>query len=457
MIDKKAGIISGLFVYLVCCKMKRMLQKPRLSYSLSASLLFLLIALEILFTTFLRSTFLSPAWNGFFLFLLSMLIGLFPFLIHTETPVSKTFLNERSKEQLKYIWWAAIAVCFIFWARNLNLHPVNVQESDIIPQIETLVKRHQHGSFPYSIITEWGYDFFPTYLPLTWGPFHLTEFMMIDYRYLVFAGWMLLLLVFSQKLLQQFADDVVHLYLFVLMQFIFWGYLLYADLSLMRTVELLIGAYYAFFLLSVEKGKWWTMGLALILCLLSRYSLVLWLPFFFLLLWKEKGISDVLKCVAVIAGGILLLYVIPFLSNDIDIFFRGINTYTIAGLGEWKGQSWQAAGEKPFQLFRGTGLAALFYDNSSAPVEQKLEQFKQIHLWASLLTVMLLAAWYWLKLRPQKMPLQLIAAASLKIYLAVFYGFVLIPYVYLYIVPLISSVFVLYYLRQHSKISQSFA
>lgn len=434
-----------------------MLQKPRLSFNFSASLLFILIALEILFTTFLRSTIFSAAWNGFFLFSLSLLIGLFPFFIQTNAPINKTALSERSKERLKYIWWGAIAVCVVFWARNINMHPVSINDSDVIPQIEKLVQRHQQGEFPYSIITEWGYDFFPTYLPLTWGPFHLTEFMMVDYRYLVFAGWMLLLLAFSQRLLEQFANNLVHLYLFVLLQLIFWGYLLYADLSLMRTVELLIGAYYAFFLFSIEKGKWWMMGLALLLCLLSRYSLVLWLPFFFLLLWKEKGLLVVMKCITVIAGGILLLYVLPFLSKDMEIFFRGVKTYTIAGLGEWKGQSWQAPGEKPFQLFRGTGLAALFYESSSAPVERKLEQFKQIHLLASLATVLLLVIWYWFKLRKQKMPLQLVAAASLKIYLAVFYGFVLIPYVYLYIIPLISSVFVLYYLRQHSKTSQNSA
>ena len=434
-----------------------MFKKPTLSYSFSVSLLFLLIALEILFTTFLRSTIFSPVWNGFFLFLLSMLIGLYAFFIQTNSSVNKTALSESLKERLKYLWWGAIAICFIFWARNLNLHPVSVRESDVIPQIETLVKRHQQGSFPYTIITEWGYDFFPTYLPLTWGPFHLTEFMMVDYRYLVFAGWMLLLVAFSQKLLRYFANDLVHLYMFVLLQFIFWGYLLYSDLSLIRTVELLISAYYALFLFSLEKTKWWAMGLALTVCLLSRYSLVLWLPFFFLLLWKEKGPVVVLKCIALISAGITVLYVVPFLSKDVDIFFRGVKTYTIAGLGEWKGQRWQSRGEKPFQLFRGTGLAAMFYETSSAPVEQKLDQFKQIHLWVSLLSVILLTAWYWLKLHKQKMRLQLVIAAALKIYLAVFYGFVLIPYVYLYIVPLISSVFVLYYLSQHSGTSQNYA
>ena len=145
---------------------------------------------------------------------------------------------------------------------------------------------------------------------------------------------------------------------------------------------------------------------------------------------------------------------VPFFAKDFSIFLRGVQTYTIAGIGEWKGQAWQAPGDKPFQLFRGTGLAGFYYDRSSGTVEQKLKTFKTIHLVLTLSTVFLLAAWYWLLGKKQKLYVPLVAAAALKIYMAVFYGFVLIPYVYLYIVPLISSVFVLYYIRQQSRISQ---
>ena len=195
-------------------------------------------------------------------------------------------------------------------------------------------------------------------------------------------------------------------------------------------------------------------GATLLLCLLSRYSLVLWLPFLVLLLAKKDGVSSVFKWIGVVVTGVCVLYVIPFLIKDFSIFLRGVQTYTIAGIGEWKGQSWQAPGDKPFQLFRGTGLAGYYYDRSSGTVEQKLETYKTIHLVLTLSTVFLLAAWYWLLGKKQKLYIPLVAAAALKIYMAVFYGFVLIPYVYLYIVPLISSVFVLYYIRQQSRISQ---
>ena len=431
-----------------------MFPKLKLSYTASVTILFSFVVIEILFTTFLRATLLSPVMNGVLLFVISLLIGLYPFVVSTEPSDSAIGLSRQSQQFRSYGWWFFAAVNFVFWARYLHLYPVSINDSDVIPQIEMLVKRQQQGVFPYTVITEWGYDFFPTYLPFTWWPFHITEFMMVDYRYLVFGSWLLVLFIFSKQLEEDNNADRSDLFLFILLQLLFWGYLFASDLSLMRTVELMIGSYYAYFLFSLEKRKWWMIGGTLLLCLLSRYSIVLWLPFLVLLLAKKDGVPSVFKWIGFVVMGVVALYVIPFLLQDFSIFLRGVQTYTIAGIGEWKGQSWQAPGDKPFQLFRGTGLAGFYYDRSSGTVEEKLGTFKTIHPVLSLSTVFLLAAWYWLLGKKQKLYVPLVAAAALKIYMAVFYGFVLIPYVYLYIVPLISSVFVLYYIRQQSRISQ---
>lgn len=431
-----------------------MFPKLKLSYTASVTILFSLVAIEILFTTFLRTTLLSPVMNGMFLFVISLLIGLYPFVTSTEPSDSAIGLSRQSQQFRSYGWWFFAAVNFVFWARYLHLYPVSIHDSDVIPQIEMLVKRQQQGIFPYTVITEWGYNFFPTYLPFTWWPFHITEFMMVDYRYVVFGSWLLVLFIFSKQLEEDNNADRSDLFLFLLLQLLFWGYLFASDLSLMRTVELMIGSYYAYFLFSLEKRKWWMIGGTLLLCVLSRYSIVLWLPFLVLLLAKKDGVPSVFKWIGVVATGVGVLYVFPFLIKDFSIFLRGVQTYTIAGIAEWKGQSWQSPGDKPFQLFRGTGLAGFYYDRSTGTVEQKLKTFKTIHLVLTLSTVFLLAAWYWLLGKKQKLYVPLVAAAALKIYMAVFYGFVLIPYVYLYIVPLISSVFVLYYIRQQSRISQ---
>lgn len=432
-----------------------MLPKLKLSYTASLTILFSLVTVEILFTTFLRATLLSPVMNGVFLFVISLLIGFFPLVTSTEAPVSEKGLSRQLQQLRSYGWWFFAALNFVFWARYLNLYPVNVNDSDVIPQIEMLVKRQQQGVFPYKVISDWGYDFFPTYLPFIWEPFHITEFMMIDYRYLVFGSWLLVLFIFLKRLEKNNNADRSDLFIFLLLQLIFWGYLFASDLSLMRTVELMIGSYYAYFLFSLENRKWWIIGITLLLCVLSRYSLVLWLLFLVLLLAKKDGVSFTLKWIGFIVTGVCVLYVIPFLIEDFSIFLRGVKTYTIAGIGEWKGQSWQAPGDKPFQLFRGTGLAGLYYDRSSGSVEEKLKTFKTLHLLLISVTVLLLAVWFWFFGRKQKLYVPLVVTATLKIYLAVFYGFVLIPYVYLYIIPLICSVFVLYYTKQRSGILQS--
>ncbi len=431
-----------------------MFPKLKLSYTTSVTILFFLVAVEILFTTFLRTMFLSPVMNGIFLFVISLLIGLYPLITTTEAPDSAHGLSRQSQQFRSYGWWFFAALNFVFWARYLHLHPVNVKDSDVIPHIQMLVERHSQHIFPYQMITEWGYEAFPTYLPFTWWPFHLTEFMMIDYRYLVFGSWLLVLFIFSKQFEEDNNADRSDLFLFLLLQFLFWGYLFASDLSFMRTVELMIGSYYAYFLFALEKRKWWIIAGTLLLIVLSRYSIVLWLPFLVLLLAIKDGVPSVFKWIGAVVAGVCLLYIVPFLLKDVSIFLKGLQTYSNASLSEWKGQTWQAPGDKPFQLFRGTGMAAWFYNRSRGTVEEKLKMYKTIHLVLTMSAVLLLAVWYWLIGKKQRLYIPLVAAAALKIYLAVFYGFVLIPYVYLYIVPLISSIFVLYYVRQQSRISQ---
>ena len=68
-------------------------------------------------------------------------------------------------------------------------------------------------------------------------------------------------------------------------------------------------------------------------------------------------------------GLVLLLigafYIIPFLLKDPSIFINGNSSYDVAALGEWDGQSWQAPGDRPLQLFQGLGFASWAYNSFS--------------------------------------------------------------------------------------------
>ena len=127
-----------------------------------------------------------------------------------------------------------------------------------------------------------------------------------------------------------------------------------------------------------------------------------------------------------------------------------LKTYDIATLDEWNGQSWQLAGDKPYQLFRGTGLAGLFYDSWGGTTQEKLKMFQLLQLWVLIFITGILILWYWMLGRKKVLSWPLMVTGSLKIYLAFFYAFVQIPYVYLFMVPAIISVFCIYYFMQGS-------
>jgi hypothetical protein len=110
------------------------------------------------------------------------------------------------------------------------------------------------------------------------------------------------------------------------------------------------------------------------------------------------------------------------------IFFDGAAAYDIAALGEWKGQSWQAAGDPPYQLFQGYGFASWVYMFYPATMlETKIHFLKNLLLLVMILNVVFGLVYLW-KYRPDMSSLP----ALLIITLGVFFSFVLVPYNYLY-------------------------
>jgi hypothetical protein len=136
-----------------------------------------------------------------------------------------------------------------------------------------------------------------------------------------------------------------------------------------------------------------------------------------------------------------LLYIIPFLLKQPDIFKKGYNYYTEAALGEWQLKNWQAENDKPFHLFKGIGFASYFYDYATGSLSEKLTKLKNTHLIGSILVAILMGLLYFRF--KNKIPDRLYLLLSLKIYLTYFYAFIQVPYVYLQLVPLFISVLII--------------
>jgi hypothetical protein len=323
-------------------------------------------------------------------------------------------------------------------------HPVNVSQSDIIPQTQVLVERFLHKQFPYTIISNWGYNLFPTYLPLQWLPYIIAEYIKLDYRLFAYAILMIVVIMYFIKYKNEFTAGphflfCILLFLPVVLIYFFQPSIYY------NSLENLIGAYYLLLAYAILTNSMVLTGVALVLCLLSRYSLVLWLPFFLFVLLLQKHRREALIVLVLGILGFLLFYFVPFLSKDTTIFMKGYQYHTTAALAEWNGQSWQQPGDKPFQLFRGLGFAGFFYDHSSGTIEQRLNSYRVLHLAFSSATVLVLCGWFYLKRK--NVEWRIFSIASLKIYLAVFYSFIQIPYDYLFLVsaycslPIIMSSF----------------
>lgn len=112
-------------------------------------------------------------------------------------------------------------------------------------------------------------------------------------------------------------------------------------------------------------------------------------------------------------------------------FSNAHKAYHDAAVGEWSGQAWQQPGEKPYQLFRGIGFAGWLYEVIPGDVVTKVNIAQKIHLLLSCLVSLLLGIFYYVY--REKLNYRVFLLGSLKVYLAVFYNFIQVPYNYLFL------------------------
>ncbi|MEL6924642.1 MAG: hypothetical protein AAFO94_11410 [Bacteroidota bacterium] len=304
-----------------------------------------------------------------------------------------------------------------------------------------MVRRFGESQFPYQLITpeEWVADFalYPTYLPMTWAPFLVAGAIGLDYRW-----WALLLLLLS---LLFFVGTFVKYTGWRTLLIVLAAYLILdqfyvherPDFSM--TVETLIVAYYLLLAGSLINGSPLLLSVALLCCLLSRYSVVLWVPLHLLVLWLEqpKQIGcfqrrSLTTLVSVLLGGFLLLY-FPFLLQDFSIFQKGLAYHQEATLNIW-----QQKAETPDILLKGIGFGAVIYEYWPGDVANRLQVYQYLHLTFCAFTITGLAIWYY-RYR-ESVNQRLFLLASLKIYLVVFYHFIHLPFHYLFLVPVFINV-----------------
>lgn len=387
--------------------------------ALSALMVLENLCLYILF----KQGFLTSGKNAILLFLSSISFGLFLLYrfydadIHTD-PIPP------SRKKLAYIL-VPLFVGGLIWlgvehSTWLAGKPIEGAGSDIVPSIQVMVKRFLHGINPYEYVNGTHTGYFPFHwLPFSFAEMFHTEYRMVPYIvWAIAALWLCIRSSKSQSMVLQILTP------FILLES---DYIMFCNNNTIieATVELMIAGYYMMLVTSMNTGKALLQGVVFSFCLLSRYSLILWMPLYAFTLFISGNRKQLYITAATAAAIVLFVFIIPYASKDWSLLmtFKG---YDSAAIYEWE-HVYQGY---PLHLWSGTGFAYYIYTRfTELDIYSRIKLLQKIHLICCCGITVVMGIWYWFK--KDRINYKLFLLGSFKIYFSIFLFLVQVPYVYL--------------------------
>jgi hypothetical protein len=394
------------------------------------SLFIVLIVLETILLFYTKAI-LGQTINSILYTICSLSIGiLLLFKFYNKTTEITT---ANTSKKVSVLYYALIMALFSYVTISehsvFSNNPISFSVSDILPSIQLMAKRFVQGTYVYDPTHEFGYLLYPTYLPLQWMPFTVAEILHFDYRWISMSIWMLgssILFIRMNKATNSSLKLMVPFFICLLYLSIIQN----ENMFFPHTVEIMVAGYYILLIAGLNSSSVWTNAIVFTICLLSRFSLLLWLPLWFFSTCISGNTKPAIKITLLVLLLITALYVVPFLSKDWAIFSNSMKHYTGAAIGEWGHMN--PAG-KPYQLFAGTGFAHLFYEQlQDWDVADRIKRLQKVHFIASIGITVLMSVWF--MFYRKKIHLKVFLMASFKIYLTIFLAFIQVPYVYLMVV-----------------------
>lgn len=403
----------------------------------------LILLLLIQWYTFTFNRHLPVQLNAFVFMGSSLLFGIVLLRIYYNKSVGLSETGLQKGRLLKRIislgGLSLIALSFYLLNQNFTQHEILAKQSDVIPTIIELCERFTHGKKVYTPIEHFGYYLPVTYLPMQWMPFLMAEVLHFDYRWIPIVIWAIAFIILVRRSMK-YNSAVYHLFtiLFGTIPVLLMSMTANPLSSIMAdTVEIMVAGYYILLILSFNINSPVLRGLIVGICLMSRYSLVLWLPLAVVVLWISEPKRNFYITAATILIFILGIYVLPFLSKDWGIFYRGYKHYDISAFGEWEHIN-EATG-KPYHLYSGFGFASFIYEYYPNPdLMAKIKVIQGFHFWGSVLSTVAMIIIYF-RIR-KNIHYKIFLMGSFKIYLAIFMFFIQVPYTYLMLVDLFVTI-----------------
>lgn len=412
--------------------------------------LYLAFIIELFLIFFFRNK-LGFILSPIILFVAGLFLSIYPYFLLKSN--AGALLNQNSavlssdKKYKIYAWILFGLLTFIYcvWSYFLFAkYPIDIHHSDIIPFInEVMIKRFLNGETIYAPIA--GFTSYvevstPNYLPFHWVPFIIPAILNIDSRWIIVLIYILSAAFYLKQNLSNF-QTVKKIIIHTILPFVvLFSIYLKQGIDAAHTVEIMIMGYYLFLSSSLFVKSNFVRALGITFPTLSRYSFLFWLPIYFYQHFK-KNLKQFFIIGFIFALFIFAFFIVPFVLPIPEMLKTFNSVYIQGAVFEWQGQSWQPIGDRPYQLFQGTGFASWFYLFYDGSLEEKVLVLKNFLLTSCLFSAIIPMVFY--KKIAAVIPENLFSLLALKFCLTIFYAFILVPYVYLFWVPMMVSVVII--------------
>lgn len=323
--------------------------------------------------------------------------------------------------------------------------------SDIIPALQLYVQRFLSGELVYAPMQIEGYIVYPNYFSMAWLPYCFSELLHIDYRWTTYIVFLIPLFIYLIQIARSNIHPIELAIKTVIPFAMLYSLMLYGNDIFGYSVELMLIGLYFLLALSLMHRSTFIMAAGIVIVLLSRYSFSFWLPVYLLIIWMERGFKAVLKVSLWVLFGVLVLYVIPFLSKDWESMSRGFAYYNRFIENSWTVFLNDAG--KPFMLLTGYSMAIYIFDFLDGELIQRLTAARFFQLAISLLTAALIFFNYY-RNRNKGLNVKIYLLITLTLYLFVFYGFFMTPFRYLYHLPLLLCIPIWYQIPFFTRVKK---
>ena len=331
----------------------------------------------------------------------------------TSPPIHLRCWNTRANHYRLMIAGLVILATWSWCKYWFDESPIDITNADMLPIIKVMGERFIAGkhSHIYDTIPWIWNGTQPIYLPAMWLPYVPAIALGIDMRWIAIAGLLLAFMTFL-FLYRPNTHHYLSFFLGVLAFLLFWWVVADNTAGIVSVAEegTVIALYTLLALALISKNPWLT-GIAISLCMLSRYALVGWIPAYLLYLVLEKKWRDLF--VIAFMGGLcfVLLFLLPVGWATFLRLAQLPGNYVSFAARVWK--------DSPEVFSSAPGLAWFFGRGHVTLLHGLL-----ISLSFIVPPVFMIAG---RKHSSPNLPL-----ATLKIALVIFYCFIDVPYLYLF-------------------------